>query len=86
MILGKENASTIQNLLLMLLKSYIYQHRMKKRIPGFTGFISYLKFYQKIENMYIVTKTKYILFKQGGQTCYLTNNINIRKDINSFPF
>ena len=44
----------------MLLKSYIYQHRMKKRIPGFTGFISYLKFYQKIEKHIYCSKNKYL--------------------------
>ena len=63
MILGKENASVIQNLLLMLLKSYIYQHRMKRRIPGFTGFISYLKFYQKIEKHIYCSKNQLHIFQ-----------------------
>ena len=49
MILGKTNASVIQNFLMILLKFYIYQHRLKKSIPDFTGFVIYVKYYQKLE-------------------------------------
>ena len=48
-ILGKDNASTIQNVLLLLLKSYIYYQRMIKTIPNFTGYLSHVKYYQKLE-------------------------------------
>ena len=48
-ILGKLNASAILNLLLILLKLYIYQQRLNNKTPDFTGFLSFLKYYQKLE-------------------------------------
>ena len=48
-ILGKLNASAILNLLLILLKLYIYQQRLNNKTPDLTGFLSFLKYYQKLE-------------------------------------
>ena len=67
MILGKTNASVIQNCLMILLKFYIYQHRLKKNIPDFTGFVIYVKYYQKLEIVYITTTTKFINIIIDGQ-------------------
>ena len=49
MILEKTNASAIQKFLLILLKFYIYQHKLKKNIQDFTEFVIYVKYYQKLE-------------------------------------
>ena len=53
-ILGKDNASTIQNVLLLLLKSYIYYQRMIKTTPSFTGYLSHVKYYQKLEKSHLL--------------------------------
>ena len=48
-IFGMDDISDIINLIILLVKFYIYQQRMKKDIPNFNGFKEYLKYYQKIE-------------------------------------
>ena len=53
-LFGKSNASATLNMLKILLKNFIYKQRVNKSIAGFSGFISYLKYYQTIEkNIYL---------------------------------
>ena len=40
-------------MLIILMKSFIYQQRVNKSIVGIDGFIAYLKYYQTIKRMYI---------------------------------
>ena len=50
-ILGKDHAPTIQNVLFLLLKSYLYYQTMiKKTIPNFKGHLSHVEYCQKLEN------------------------------------
>ena len=48
-LFGKSNACAILNMLIILIKSFIYQQRVNKSTVGINGFISYLKYYQTIE-------------------------------------
>ena len=57
-ILGICEASDIINLLIILLKSYVYQYRMKKSIPTYNGFITYVKEYQKVEKILYCKKNQ----------------------------
>ena len=53
-LFGKSNASATLNMLIILMKNFIYKQRVIKSIAGFAGFISYLKYYQTIEkNIYL---------------------------------
>ena len=53
-LFGKSNASATLNMLIILMKNFIYKQRVNKSIAGFAGFISYLKYYQTIEkNIYL---------------------------------
>ena len=48
------NASATLNMLIILMKNFVYKQRVNKSIAGFAGFISYLKYYQTIEkNIYL---------------------------------
>ena len=57
-IFGSVDLSSIHNLIIILVKFYIYQQRIKKCIPYFNRFIEYLKYYQKIEKQIYVNKGK----------------------------
>ena len=47
-------ASATLNMLISLMKSFIYKQRVNNSIVGINGFISYLKYYQTIEkNIYL---------------------------------
>ena len=48
-LFGKSNACVTLNMLIILMKNFIYKQRVNKSIAGFAGFISYLKYYQTIE-------------------------------------
>ena len=45
----KSNASATLNMMIILMKNFIYKQRVNKSIAGFAGFMSYLKYYQTIE-------------------------------------
>ena len=55
-ILGNDRFIDIVNLLIILMKSFIYQNRMNNKIPRFINFIEYVKMYQKTEK-YIFTNS-----------------------------
>ena len=54
--------SNIQNMIILLVKFYIYQQRMKKSLPDFNGFTEYLKKYQKTEKLIYYNKNEYMKF------------------------
>ena len=41
-LFGKSNASATLNMLIVLMKNFIYKQRVNKSIAGFSGFMSYL--------------------------------------------
>ena len=57
---GKSNACPTLNMLIILMKRFIYKQRVNKSTAGNNGCILYLKYYQTIEkNIYL----KRILFR-----------------------
>ena len=50
-ILGKESLNDTKNLLIILIKMFIYKQRNEKCIPVFIAFLKFLKYYQRIEKI-----------------------------------
>ena len=57
-IFGKDNVADIINMVILLGKSYIYQQRVNNSRPIYTGFISFMKYYQKMEKIIYCRKNK----------------------------
>ena len=55
-LFGKSNASATLNMLIILIKSFIYKQRGNNTIVGINGFIAYLKYYQIIEKSIYLNK------------------------------
>ena len=66
-ILGNDKFIDIVNLLIILMKSFIYQNRMKNKIPRFLNFIEYAKLYQKTEKFIFTNSNRICKFDNRWQ-------------------
>ena len=70
-IFGKVNVSVTLNLLILLVKCYIYTQRVNERLVAFSGFLSYLKHYQRIEKSIYFRKNDIDSFHRRMKNCIL---------------
>ena len=70
-LFGKSNASATLNMLIILMKSFIYKQRVNNSIVGINGFISYLKYYQSIEKNIYSKKNMIPRFDMKWNNCKL---------------
>ena len=59
------------NMLIILMKSFIYKQRVNKSIVGINGFISYLKYYQTIEKEIYLKQNMIQKFNSIWNNCKL---------------
>ena len=57
-LFGKSNASATLNMLIILMKNFIYKQRVNNSIACFTGFMAYLKYHQQLKKNIFSKKKK----------------------------
>ena len=70
-LFGKSNACATLNMLIILMKSFIYKQCVNKSTVGINGFISYLKYYQTIEKYIYLKKNMIQKFDSVWNNCKL---------------
>ena len=70
-LFGKSNACATLNMLIILMKSFIYKQRVNKSTVGINGFISFLKYYQTIEKYIYLKKNMIQKFDSVWNNCKL---------------